>query len=157
VPASVLLYAFFIALLVAHARIGAAYEVEQSLFELLVQGGTGFAVASAAEWYAWLAAKLTLTPLLYANAQASQRGYLAAYNLMVGGVRLVSTRSVAAPCGLNGQFSRGRADGRMDGRPDGRPAGRPRAAMGRRGAPRQPPAPPPPELASPTLLLSQPR
>ena len=107
VPASVLLYAFFIGLLVAHARIGAAYEVEQSLFELLVQGtgSVGFAVASAADWYTWLADTLSTT-ILYSAANADQRGYVARYNLMVGGVRLVTARSVPSPCGLNSQFAR---------------------------------------------------
>ena len=148
VPASVLLYAFFIWLIVAHAAIPQAYETEESLYALLVTGSSaGFAVGSIPEWYTWMTTDI-LPQLLYPNAEAPSRGqfcgaalerlrtgqtawphtsqphlpptpplapragYVANYNLMVGGIRLVTTRGVETRCsGLDCACVRRRARG----------------------------------------------
>jgi hypothetical protein len=74
VPASILLYAFFIWLIIAHAAIPKAYDTEESLYELLVSGSSaGFAVGSIPEWYTWMTADL-LPQLLYPAADAEKRG-----------------------------------------------------------------------------------
>lgn len=74
VPASILLYSFFIWLIVAHAAIPQAYETEDSLYALLVTGTTaGFAVGSIPEWFTWMTTSI-LPQLLYTNADAPSRG-----------------------------------------------------------------------------------
>ncbi len=95
VPASVLLYIFFIVVIVLHANVPAAYEVEENLVEVLQ---TGYAVTSSSDWFAWMSASF-LPAALYSAANAlNNEGYVSTYNLMIGGIRLVTTRSNGVAC-----------------------------------------------------------
>ena len=82
------------------AAVPAAYEVEASLYETLVQGGDfGYSVTSTSEWLTWLADTfLTSTLFTGANPNDDVVGYVSNYNLMIGGIRLVTTRGNPTSC-----------------------------------------------------------
>jgi len=69
-----------------------------SLLETIVNAGDGFAPASSGDWYDWASA--TLLPAVLGGD-----GYVDSYNLVIGGIRLATTRSVVSSCsGLSGEL-----------------------------------------------------
>ena len=102
VPLSVVMYLFFIVCMLTHVRIAPGDDFERALLDGMVNAGGGFYPASEGDWFAGL--QDSFTPAALADSDPAlgvpptSRGYFAQYSLIVGGVRLVQTRSVQAPC-----------------------------------------------------------
>jgi hypothetical protein len=105
VPASVLMWAAFVACIVTHVPSEQAYDFETALrTDVALATGDGFAVTSAGGWFQWMQSSFldaVLPQEDYAGnpIPPQDRGRLAQYGLMVAGIRLLQTRSEAAPCG----------------------------------------------------------
>jgi Polycystin cation channel len=98
VPISVITFFFYIVCLLTHISIPTGYDVEWSLVTTLVTG-PGFALTTPLSFYSWLSSNLV--PVAFGGG-----GYLDQYNLAIGGVRLVTTRSNPSTCpGLPGSLS----------------------------------------------------